>query len=76
MHLWRRGRAVECTGLENRQGFIALREFESHRLRQIEKALTDISWGFFYGNSNVLFKHLLTVLSLVLLTNLNRATVR
>lgn len=50
MHLWRRGRAVECTGLENRQGFIALREFESHRLRQIEKALTDISWGFFYNN--------------------------
>ena len=37
MHQWRRGRAVECTGLENRQGFIALREFESLRLRQIRK---------------------------------------
>lgn len=49
MHLWRRGRAVECTGLENRQGFIALREFESHRLRQIEKALIVSDWGFFYG---------------------------
>ena len=35
MHQWRRGRAVECTGLENRQGFIALREFESLRLRHI-----------------------------------------
>ena len=31
----KRGRAVECTGLENRQGFIALREFESLRFRQI-----------------------------------------
>ena len=29
----RGGRAVECTGLENRQGLIALRGFESHPLR-------------------------------------------
>ena len=29
----RGGRAVECTGLENQQGFIALRGFESHPLR-------------------------------------------
>lgn len=28
------GRAVECTGLENRRRLIADREFESHRLRQ------------------------------------------
>ena len=25
---------VECTGLENQQGFVALRGFESHPLRQ------------------------------------------
>ena len=31
----RGGRAVECTGLENQQGLIALRGFESHPLRQI-----------------------------------------
>ncbi len=30
----RGGRAVECTGLENQQGLIALRGFESHPLRQ------------------------------------------
>ena len=28
------GRAVECTGLENRRRLIADREFESHHLRQ------------------------------------------
>ena len=32
----RGGRAVECTGLENQQGLVALRGFESHPLRQIE----------------------------------------
>ncbi len=32
--MWRGGRAVECTGLENRQAF-GSREFESHPLRQI-----------------------------------------
>ncbi len=30
----KRGRAVECNGLENRRGLIPLREFESHRFRQ------------------------------------------
>ena len=30
----RGGRVVECTGLENQQGFVALRGFESHPLRQ------------------------------------------
>ena len=29
------GRVVECTGLENRQGFIALRGFESLPFRQL-----------------------------------------
>ena len=33
----RGGRAVECTGLENQQGLIALRGFKSHPLRQINK---------------------------------------
>ena len=33
----RGGRAVECTGLENQQGLIALRGFKSHPLRQIKK---------------------------------------
>ena len=28
---------VECTGLENQQGFVALRGFESHPLRQQNK---------------------------------------
>jgi hypothetical protein len=32
---WKCGRVVYCTGLENRRGFIALREFESHRFRQV-----------------------------------------
>ena len=30
---WMGGRVVEGTGLENRQGFIALRGFESHPIR-------------------------------------------
>ena len=33
----RGGRAVECTGLENQQGLVALRGFESHPLRQQTK---------------------------------------
>ena len=33
----KRGRAVECNGLENRRGLIPLREFESHRFRQVIK---------------------------------------
>ena len=33
----RGGRAVECTGLENQQGFVALRGFESLPLRQLIK---------------------------------------
>ena len=40
----RGGRAVECTGLENQQGLIALRGFESHPLRQITNPP---SGGFF-----------------------------
>jgi hypothetical protein len=32
--IWRGGRAVECTGLENQQRFVAFRGFESHPLRQ------------------------------------------
>ena len=35
------GRAVVCTGLENRRGEIH-REFESHRTRQIESALSGV----------------------------------
>ena len=48
MHLWRRGRVVECTGLENRQGFVALREFESLRLLQIRKKPQSILIGAFF----------------------------
>jgi hypothetical protein len=33
----RGGRVVECTGLENQQGFVALRGFESHPLRHKSK---------------------------------------
>ena len=36
---WRGGRAVECTGLENQQGLVALRGFESHPLRQTKPRL-------------------------------------
>jgi hypothetical protein len=32
---WRDGRVVECTGLENQQGFIALPGFESPFLRHL-----------------------------------------
>ena len=58
MHQWRRGRAVECTGLENRQGFIALREFESLRLRQIQKTPLSDDWGFLLRHHFSLFCHL------------------
>ena len=34
----RGGRAVECTGLENQQGLIALRGFKSHPLRHIKRS--------------------------------------
>ena len=44
--LRRGGRAVECTGLENRRGLIAHREFESLLLRHITKK-PSISDGFF-----------------------------
>ena len=33
----RGGRAAECTGLENRRGFVAHRGFKSHPLRHISK---------------------------------------
>ena len=39
---WRGDRAVECTGLENRRGFIAHRGFESHPLRQYSMQAIDI----------------------------------
>ena len=48
MHKWRRGRVVECTGLENRQGFVALREFESLRLLQIRKKPQSVMIGAFF----------------------------
>ncbi len=35
--VWRGGRVVECTGLENQQRFVAFRGFESHPLRQKSK---------------------------------------
>ena len=38
--VWRGGRAVECTGLENRQGLVALRGFESHPLRHRRSKFT------------------------------------
>ena len=47
-HKWRRGRVVECTGLENRQGFVALREFESLRLLQIRKKPQSVMIGAFF----------------------------
>ena len=47
MHKWRRGRAVECTGLENRQG---CEPFESSNLSAsaIFKKTPDLIkfWGF------------------------------
>ncbi len=39
---------VECTGLENRQGFVALREFESLRLLQIQKKPQSVMIGAFF----------------------------
>ena len=42
---WRDGRAVECTGLENQRGFVALPGFESLSLRQIK---SPASCGAFY----------------------------
>lgn len=41
------GRAVECTGLENRRRLIADREFESHRLRQENSSKYLIFRAFF-----------------------------
>jgi hypothetical protein len=37
----RGGRAVECTGLENQQGLIALRGFKSHPLRHFSRKPVD-----------------------------------
>ena len=50
---WRGGRAVECTGLENQQGFVALRGFESLPLRQIlmkEPKTQDLTGGCACGD--------------------------
>jgi hypothetical protein len=38
IEFWKRGRVVDCTGLENRQRE-TVREFESHRFRQLKQAL-------------------------------------
>ena len=48
---------VEGTGLENRRGFVALREFESHFLRQILKAPF---WGAFFISADPKIKNILT----------------
>jgi hypothetical protein len=46
LNLTRRGgRAVECTGLENQQGLIALRGFKSHPLRHTIKGV-EAQMGF------------------------------
>jgi hypothetical protein len=45
----RGGRAAECTGLENRQGLIALRGFKSHPLHQIYLKKPKRKFGFFYA---------------------------
>gem|GEM_PF-4411843 len=42
---WKRGRVVEGTGLENRQG-ATLREFESHRFRQNDIVFNDLMQDF------------------------------
>ena len=42
-HNWRGGRAVDCTGLENRQAERP-REFESHPLRQLQCATCKLRW--------------------------------
>ncbi len=49
--LGRGGRVVECTGLENQQGFVALRGFESHPLRQQKKMAP--SRGHFFSTRRV-----------------------
>lgn len=43
----RDGRAVECTGLENRQGLIALPGFESLSLRQNIKGISYLAGSLF-----------------------------
>ena len=37
----KRGRVVDCTGLENRQR-ATVREFESHRFRQVNRLYRDL----------------------------------
>ena len=39
--IWKRGRVVDCTGLENQQR-ATFREFESHRFRQICRKYTTL----------------------------------
>ena len=45
--IWKRGRVVDCTGLENQQR-ATFREFESHRLRQ-----KPLSRGFFWARNSL-----------------------
>ena len=45
--IWKRGRVVDCTGLENQQR-ATFREFESHRLRQ-----KPLSRGFFLARNSL-----------------------
>jgi hypothetical protein len=47
---WRDGRVVECTGLENRHGFVAHLGFKSLSLRQVRK--TRFIAGFFMLDRN------------------------
>lgn len=47
VYLRKRGRVVECTGLENRR-WATIREFESHLLRQILKEPLR-NQGFFFA---------------------------
>lgn len=41
------GRAVECTGLENRRGFVAHREFESLSFRHYQNDQRQYVFGHF-----------------------------
>ena len=42
------GRVVDCTGLENRRPE-RVREFESHRFRQLPAQVVSATWAFSFG---------------------------
>ena len=68
----KRGRVVDCTGLENRRRE-TFREFESHRFRQNPTPSIEPAWGFLLPAGNLVADYCTTGVTLVSLM-VNAAT--